>query len=348
MNRTDTTDTGKHKGIRKIQKIITVTLNPAIDRTVFVRKLCPGALNRVERVVEDAGGKGINVARTLQALGGTCLATGLLAREGSGRILESLERAGLEHDFILTSGTVRTNTKLAEEDGSVTELNETGTVTAPEDVDALVEKLCTYAAEHVLFVFAGSAPPGVDGTIYERLIEAVHQRGAKALLDADGVLFANGMKAVPDIVKPNRAELLEYFAVSGQGEGQIRTLGEKLLDLGVGTAMISCGADGALFFFAGNRQPAAGLADRNGEARQQQEKNYLAVRHPALSVRVCSTVGAGDAMTAAYCYCAWKGMDYEETAQFCMAVSAAAVSTEGTKPPERGAVEKLWRNLRQK
>lgn len=317
----------------KIRKIITVTLNPAIDRTVFVRKLCPGGLNRVERVVEDAGGKGINVARTLQALGGTCLATGLLAREGSGRILESLERAGLEHDFILTSGTVRTNTKLAEEDGSVTELNETGPVTAPEDVDALVEKLCTYAAEHVLFVFAGSAPPGVDGTIYERLIEAVHQRGAKALLDADGVLFANAMKAVPDIVKPNRAELLEYFAVSGQGEGQIRTLGEKLLEQGVGTAMISCGADGALFLFAGDRQ---------------QEKNYLAVRHPALPVRVCSTVGAGDAMTAAYCYCAWKGMDYEETAQFCMAVSAAAVSTEGTKPPERGAVEKLWRNLRQK
>lgn len=317
----------------KIRKIITVTLNPAIDRTVFVRKLCPGGLNRVERVVEDAGGKGINVARTLQALGGTCLATGLLAREGSRRILESLERAGLEHDFILTSGTVRTNTKLAEEDGSVTELNETGPVTAPEDVDALVEKLCTYAAEHVLFVFAGSAPPGVDGTIYERLIEAVHQRGAKALLDADGVLFANAMKAVPDIVKPNRAELLEYFAVSGQGEGQIRTLGEKLLEQGVDTAMISCGADGALFLFAGNRQP---------------EKNYLAIRHPALPVRVCSTVGAGDAMTAAYCYCAWKGMDYEETAQFCMAVSAAAVSTEGTKPPERGAVEKLWRNLRQK
>lgn len=317
----------------KIRKIITVTLNPAIDRTVFVRRLCPGGLNRVERVVEDAGGKGINVARTLQALGGTCLVTGLLAREGSGRILESLERAGLEHDFILTSGTVRTNTKLAEEDGSVTELNETGPVTAPEDVDALVEKLCTHAAEHVLFVFAGSAPPGVDGTIYERLIEAVHQRGAKALLDADGVLFANAMKAVPDIVKPNRAELLEYFAVSGQGEGQIRTLGEKLLEQGVGTAMISCGADGALFLFAGDRQP---------------EKNYLAVRHPALPVRVCSTVGAGDAMTAAYCYCAWKGMDYEETAQFCMAVSAAAVSTEGTKPPERGAVEKLWRNLRQK
>lgn len=317
----------------KIRKIITVTLNPAIDRTVFVRKLCPGGLNRVERVVEDAGGKGINVARTLQALGGTCLATGLLAREGSGRILESLERAGLEHDFILTSGTVRTNTKLAEEDGSVTELNETGPVTAPEDVDALVEKLCTYAAEHVLFVFAGSAPPGVDGTIYERLIEAVHQRGAKALLDADGVLFANAMKAVPDIVKPNRAELLEYFAVSGQGEGQIRMLGEKLLEQGVGTAMISCGADGALFLFAGNRQP---------------EKNYLAIRYPALPVKVCSTVGAGDAMTAAYCYCAWKGMDYEETAQFCMAVSAAAVSTEGTKPPERGAVEKLWRNLWQK
>lgn len=342
MNRTDT---GKHNGIRKI---ITVTLNPAVDRTVFVQRLCPGGLNRVKHVVEDAGGKGINVARTLQALGGTCLATGLLARQGSGRILESLERAGLEHDFILTPGMVRTNTKLAEEDGRVTELNETGPVTAPEEMEALEKKLCSYAEEQVLFVFAGSAPPGVDGTIYERLIRAVHQRGAKALLDADGVLFANAMKAVPDIVKPNLAELLEYFAASGQEEEQIRKFGRKLLEQGVGTAIISCGADGALFFFAGNKQPAAGAADRNGEERLQQEKNNLVIRHPALPVKVCSTVGAGDAMTAAYCYCAWKGMDYEETARFCMAVSAAAVSTEGTKPPERGAVEKLWRNLQEK
>lgn len=315
-------------------KVVTVTLNPAVDRTVFLKKLKPGGLNRVRQVVEDAGGKGINVSGTLRALGADCLATGLLARQGGGVIYESLDKAGIAHDFVEIDAAIRTNTKLAEENGSVTELNEAGPAVRPEAVMALEEKLRAYAAQGVLFVFAGSAPPGIGNDIYERLIRVVHKKGAKALLDADGELFADGIKAIPDIVKPNKAELKEYFTDLWQKEGKngkeepdiLRILGKRLLDKGIDTVMISCGAEGAVFL------------RRDGAS-------YRIIRHPALSVKVCSTVGAGDAMTAGYCYAWLKGMDFAETAGLCMAVSAASVTTEGTKPPAAALVKELGKKI---
>lgn len=191
--------------------IITVTMNPAIDKTVDIGAFEHGGLNRIQRVVLDAGGKGINVSRTVKELGGTTIATGFLAGNSGAVIEKMLEEYGIQADFVHVGGETRTNIKVVEQDGTVTELNEPGPSVTPEQTEALLEKLEAYADSNTLFVLAGSIPQGIGKDIYRVITEKVHAKGAAVLVDADGALFARSLAAVPDIVKPNRVELEEYF-----------------------------------------------------------------------------------------------------------------------------------------
>ena len=190
--------------------IVTVTMNPAIDKTVDIDALERGGLNRIHHVELDAGGKGINVSKTIHELGGTSLATGFIAGNAGKIIRNVMEEWQIENDFIEVSGETRTNTKVFESSGELTELNEPGPVVEEKDIKALLEKLLGYAGEDTLFVLAGSVPQGVSKDIYREITNLVHQKGAKVLLDADGELFTNALDAAPDIIKPNRAELEQY------------------------------------------------------------------------------------------------------------------------------------------
>lgn len=299
--------------------IITVTMNPAIDKTVEIAKLLPGGLNRIKAVELDAGGKGINVSKTIRELGGESIATGFLGGSAGKTIEEVLDRQGIRHDFVWIEGETRTNTKIAEEDGNVTELNEPGPEIDEEKIEKLIDKLKRYADAGSLFIFSGSIPKGVDRQIYAHMIRMVHERGAEVLLDADGELFRNGLLERPEMVKPNRVELEEYAGLDHKASGEeLMELAKELQEKGVRSVAVSMGEEGALFVL----------------------EDYRAVS-PALPVKVHSTVGAGDAMVAALAYAWEQKMDHEKTVRLCMAASAGAVTTAGTKPPE-GKLVKEW------
>ena len=100
--------------------IITVTMNPAIDKTVEVDKFQPYALNRIRRIEYDAGGKGINVSKTIHALGGESLAMGFLGGNTGMTIENVLNARNIRHDFIYVDGDTRTNTKIFDCVGGVT------------------------------------------------------------------------------------------------------------------------------------------------------------------------------------------------------------------------------------
>lgn len=299
--------------------IITVSMNPAIDKTVEIDALQPGGLNRIQKVEYDAGGKGINVSKTIHELGGESIATGFLGGNAGKTIENVLNEKKIKNDFIWVDGETRTNTKVFEKSGAVTELNEPGPVITNEQITELMTKLKGYAAEDVLFILAGSIPAGVDKYVYAEIIHAVHEKGAKVLLDADGDLFRNSLAAGPDIIKPNRAELEEYAGIDYRAsDEELLGLARELRSRGIDTVAVSMGKSGAM------------LVSSDSE-----------VRCPALSVKAHSTVGAGDAMVAALAYSWDKGLDGEETIRLCMATSAGAVTTIGTKPPTRELVEQL-------
>lgn len=303
--------------------IVTVTMNPAIDKTVEIDKLQPGGLNRIQKVEYDAGGKGINVSKTIRELGGTSIAAGFLGGN-AGRTIETvLNEKGIQNDFIWVDGETRTNTKVFEKNGEVTELNEPGPQISEEQISQLIKKLEGYADAQTLFIFAGSIPNGVDKGIYGKMIQKVHAHGAKVLLDADGELFRQALDAGPDIIKPNRVELEEYagFDYRASIEELLQTA-KSLKSKGIETVAVSMGKGGAMFV-------------RDG----------YEVKCPALSVKAHSTVGAGDAMVAALAYAWDQKLDNEQTVRMCIATSAGAVTTIGTKPPARELVDDLMKQV---
>lgn len=304
--------------------IITVTMNPAIDKTIDIGAFVHGGLNRISHIEKDAGGKGINVSKTIHHLGGTSVATGFLGGDAGDFIERSLISYGIKTDFIRVDGETRTNTKVVEPNGIVTELNEPGPHVTEEKINELIRKLEDYASPDTLVVLAGSIPAGMDQTIYRVITEKMHAKGASVLLDADGALFEETLKAQPDIIKPNHLELKTYFHQAGVYfpesivDQAIVSMGHFLLTSGIRQVVISRGSGGAIFL--------------------NEKEMYLC---PALPVHAHSTVGAGDAMVAAIA-CGWeKKQPFREIARLAMAASAGAVTTIGTKPPEKELVEDL-------
>lgn len=299
--------------------IVTVCMNPAIDKTLGIECLLPGGLNRIQKVEYDAGGKGINVSKTIHALGGSSIATGFLGGNAGQTIAHVLNEQGIRTDFVFVEGETRTNTKVIEDSGRVTELNEPGPVIPKEKLQEMMEKLTAYAAPQTLFVLSGSVPKGVPADIYGKIIAMVHEKGAKVLLDADGELFRMALNEKPEMVKPNKEELQAYVeSLSPLGKADLVKCAEKFLETGVEAVTISMGSEGALFVSEG-----------------------MVKECPALRVHAHSTVGAGDAMVAAMAY-AWElQLAEEETIRLCMATSAGAVTTIGTKPPTKELVDTL-------
>lgn len=299
--------------------IITVTMNPAIDKTVDLEHMVSGGLNRLKNVIVDAGGKGINVSKTIKELGGKTVATGFLGGSGGLLIQKVLKEQGIQADFIEIKNEVRTNLKVVEADGNVTELNEPGPVVTEEELEALTQKLLSYANEEALFVLAGSIPNGIKKDVYKNLTFRLKEKGAKVFLDADGELFIHALEACPDIIKPNRHELEEYFHKDYRvDEAELITMGKQLLEKGIGMVAISLGQMGALFL-----------------TREE------VLKCPGLKVVAHSTVGAGDAMVAALSYGLNQGLALEECVKLGVATSAGAVTTKGTKPPKRELVDEL-------
>lgn len=303
--------------------IITVTMNPAIDKTVEIERLIPGGLNRIKDVRYDAGGKGINVSKTIQELGGESIAMGFLGGNAGKTIESVLNEKGIKHDFIWVEGETRTNTKIFEENGEVTELNEPGPEIGEKQIEQLIEKLKGYAREGTLFLFSGSIPGGVDKKVYARMIRLVHENGAEALLDADGELFRHALLEKPDIIKPNRVELEEYGGYDDKAsKEELLMLARNIKKKGIKKVVVSMGKSGAMFVF----------------------ENYEALS-ASLDVKANSTVGAGDAMVAALAYAWNENLNDDETVRLCMAVSAGAVTTIGTNPPKKQLAEELIKQV---
>lgn len=304
--------------------IYTVTINPAIDKTIVLKYLKSGALNRVQKSLTNIGGKGINVSFVLKALGGESTALGLAGGENGRQIVQGLCEAHIENHFLETGKESRTNIKIVESDGTLTELNEAGVGVGQEMAEAFRSLVRMHIASGDILVLSGSVPEGVPSTIYRDLTLLAHKKGAKVILDADGELFSYGIEAVPDVIKPNEEELRRY--ISAQKNTELESIPEKLqhgkqiwqfLKCGIHQVILSKGGEGACFYEAG----AAGYTTC-----------------PALPIEVHSTVGAGDAMVAAWAYAMDKGLTGKEAIRLSMAASAAAASTPGTAPP---AIERI-------
>jgi 1-phosphofructokinase len=301
--------------------IITVTLNPALDKTVVIPGFTAGRLNRITQPRLDPGGKGINVSKVIAGLGGKSLAMGILGGQTGEYIRTALDGMGIACDFVVSGEPTRTNLKIIDPVLLTnTDINEPG---APADADMLRELLRRLEARVSpgdTVVLAGKAPEGSDDRIFALWTVRLRERGAVVFLDADGELLRLGAQALPGAIKPNEEE---FSHLTGRAFESIADIARAALNYtarGIGKVVVSLGAKGALFAM---------------------DSRVLFAR--GLEVPVRSTVGAGDAVMAALALGNERGEDWARTVRTAAAVGAAAVMTAGTEAVSLETVRELER-----
>lgn len=307
--------------------IITITLNPAIDKTAQVYDLKIGELNRLENVLIDAGGKGINVSKMISALGANSIACGFIGAKNEQVIIEKLNELNIKNDFVKINSNTRVNLKVIDKDAVLTELNEQGFEISQKDTELLEKKIASLSHSGNIFVFSGSIPKGAPLDIYERLIKIAHAGGAVCFADCEGEAFKYALNANPDFIKPNLFELKTYFGITED------LTQEKIIELCQGfgrrnikIVSLTLGAQGALV-----------LGGFDESAKNYQEGFFA----KGLKIKAHSSVGAGDSFVGAFAYAYENNMSLEDSFKLAMACSAGAVCTQGTNPPDLELVNEL-------
>ncbi|MCX7710157.1 MAG: 1-phosphofructokinase [Clostridia bacterium] len=300
--------------------IITITLNPAVDKTVEIIDFEVGTVNRVSTTRLDAGGKGINVSKVVRSLGGNSRATGILGGTTGSFIKEAMDRLGIENDFLFIEGETRTNLKVVDSKRKTnTDINEPGPSIASSDIEALKQKIFSRLEAGSVVVFSGSVPANTDKDIYGKWISAAKEAGAKTILDADGELLKHGIEAGPYLVKPNIHELERFFGIRIEDVREAERLARSLIEVyGIELVAVSLGERGAIFV--------------------NKENSLFAHSIP---VEVKSTVGAGDSMVAALAYSIDMGYSFEKAVRLAVASGTANVMTSGTQSAELEIIKGL-------
>jgi len=286
---------------------VTVTANPAMDHTVWIPGFRAGEVNRVEREDLSPGGKGVNVAAFLTALGLRVAVTGFLGSENEGSFDAFFRDRGILDGFVRVEVTTRTGIKIVDDRASeTTDVNFPGFSVTEEDVGRLEERLGELAAPGRWVALTGSLPRGAPFDLYRRLAGMARERGGRVAVDTSGPALPHALAMRPDLFKPNRTELEESIRRALPDRAAVVGAADELIARGMGTLVVSMGAEGAVFV-------------RNGEA---------VFTGPA-PVKVASTVGAGDAMVAGTIAGIVRDLPLAEVAALATACSAVAIGRIG-------------------
>ncbi|MFG2329697.1 1-phosphofructokinase family hexose kinase [Streptomyces sp. NPDC048604] len=190
--------------------ILTVTLNTALDLTYRVPALTPHASHRVTHVLERPGGKGVNVARVLGALGHDTVVTGFAGGPNGAVLRNLLARCPVRDALVPISGNTRRTLAVVDDaTGDTTQLNEPGPTVTPQEWAAFVARYNDLLPAADAVALCGSLPPGIHVGAYAELIRTARGAGVPVLLDTSGEPLRRGIAARPDIVKPNADELAQ-------------------------------------------------------------------------------------------------------------------------------------------
>ena len=230
-------------------KIICVTPNVALDRTLVVPDFAVGHISRIKRGVVVPGGKGLNMMRAVKILGGQPLSMGLLGGH-TGRMVAAMAReAGYEAEWTWFDGETRTCTIIADADGVSTVINESGQV-GRSDWRALADDVCRVAESQAVsaICFCGSVPEGVPADAPTDAIQRLKDLGKRVWIDTSGRALFNAIAAKPFAIKVNAEELAAAMNFDAQRRTEVVAAAKDLLNDGIQILVISLGAEGALLF----------------------------------------------------------------------------------------------------
>jgi 1-phosphofructokinase family hexose kinase len=290
--------------------IVTVTLNAAIDRTLTVPNFQRGQRHRASAGVTLAGGKGINVARALKALGVPVVATGLVGGATGTRIVEELTAEAILNDFVRIEGESRTSTAVVDPTGETyTEINEWGPAVSPEELGVLQEKLRYLTQGAELVVFAGSLPRDVDEDFYAESVRELSRRHVPVVLDTEGEPLRLGVEAEPFLVSPNQTEAEALVGQEFHDDEDFLLALDRIAEMGARNVLIT--------------------TENGCVALVREERAAQRFRAVAPRLEPVSTVGSGDALLGAYLAARHVGRTHEESLRAAVATGAASTLEVG-------------------
>ncbi len=287
--------------------ILAISLNPSLDRTVFLDELKVGDTNRVDHTETDAGGKGINLARVAAEMGAKTKVLGYVGGGSGDFVIRVLNREGVANEFIEVSGETRTNVCIETSvGGPPTMLNERGPEISSHEWQQLIELVESASSSATWVAVGGSVPPGIPQDCMKTLVEVAHRSGAMVLLDADDTAFALGMQGIPEFIKPNLREAERYIGRAIPDQESALRAAEDLHLAGTHIVVLSRGELGAILAC---------------------EEGLFNAVPPKIHQR--STIGSGDSLLGAVLAALEQGSTMEEALRWGVAAGAATAMTDG-------------------
>jgi len=299
--------------------ITTLTLNPAIDKTLILEDFVVNGINRVKSINMEPGGKGINASKIIKALGGETIALGIIGGRDGDAILSMLNDRDIPQDFIRIKGETRTNTKIVDiKNSTCTDVNEIGPSLEKDELDKLMENIVFYSKKSDILILSGNAQSSISKSIYKDIIEHVKEN-TKTILDSSGEPLKEGIKAIPWMIKPNIEELREF---TNKGLSDVEELileCKALIKTGISYICVSLGKDGLLLM--------------------SEDEACLAIPPDVMAK---STVGAGDYVVGSLALSFSQNEDLACAAKKACAIGTASVTLEGTGVPSKEIIDEFY------
>lgn len=302
--------------------IITVTMNPSIDVTLWLDGLNTDEANHVLDESREVGGKGINVSRVVRSFGLDNLCLAVAGRDNVGEFSRFLEGDALRYELLQVDGVVRENLTLRC-DGQTLKLNRKGLSMSTMLVGALMALIQSRMKPGDIVVFGGSLPENITVQDYVELIMAVKNAGALVAVDSDLLTLEHYRRISPWLIKPNIHELRHIVEVRGNAVSDVVQAAMTLSEAGVENALVSLGGDGLI------------CIGRMGDGSRE------VIRAVVPKVEVKSTVGAGDSTLAGFIVGYVRGLSRLECSRLAAACGTASAMLEGTAVADRDTASAL-------
>ncbi len=287
--------------------ILTLTVNPAIDRNVSVDRLVFEDRAYILATRESAGGRGINASCVLRNYGAATRAIAICGGK-SGKLLEEfLTQCGHEYDLVRVRHEIRTNFTIADKQGLAVKLNEMGPVLSPAECSRVEKAVIMRLPESSWLMLCGSLPPGMPSDFYARLIQAAHKANVRTLVDTDGEALDAALEAKPTVVTPNQQEAERLLSRALITRNHFQEAASRIREMGSREAVLSLGARGAVVAL---------------------EDGTLWEVVPPRVDALCP-IGAGDALAAAYAWAFCKSGDPVEATKWGVAAGTASARLPG-------------------
>lgn len=229
--------------------ILTVTLNPAVDKTLNVSDFCIGKDFREEEIHVCAGGKGINVSEVLTHLNIPTLTTGFLGGTSGEFIKQQLDDKKIEHNFVKIKGNTRTShTIINPRNDKITRVLERGPKINRKELNDFIKKYNLLLKSTSLVVLSGRSIPGAPDDVYANLIKKANKLDIPCILDTSGKAFLEGIKQKPYIIKPNISEAEELLNIKLNTSEKLKQAAICFYNMGIKIVTISLGSSGAIVY----------------------------------------------------------------------------------------------------